>query len=282
MESCIRNAVLAESIVVFSDYIDFTSPNERQPRFDYRYAPGATGAWHAGTRPYFQYRDVGLSCASGGAIGGWHLRRHGMESAVSGWHHHSADYQFFYVLAGEVTIELEDGTRNALHQGCVGWQPGGLRHNEYGFSPDYSVLDLTSPAAAGTVAEPVPGQDRPASSEAWYAFGEELGPFREDAVWAGLVGRELVTRHITGGRIAIREVRAGAAFVARGDRWRRELHSRFVFVLSGNAEFDFGRRGKQVLGRYDALCVSEGIDVRRIAVSDDYAHIEIFPLAGRW
>jgi quercetin dioxygenase-like cupin family protein len=72
-------------------------------------------------------------------------------TAPTGWHYHVCDGQFVYALQGWVDLEFETGERLRLEAGESLFIPGGLRHNELRTSEELEILEVSMPAAMGTV-----------------------------------------------------------------------------------------------------------------------------------
>lgn len=105
-----------------------------------------------GRRAFFEYRDLGVTDASNGAM------RAQVMSAITGmmeptgWHYHLCAGQFVYALKGWVDLEFESGELLRLKAGESMFIPGGLRHNELRTSNDLEILEVSMPAEMGTVA----------------------------------------------------------------------------------------------------------------------------------
>ena len=120
------------------------APEESTP-IEYRYVSAADQEFAPGLRDYFQYRDLGLAAASGGALTAQHIRRVGTGTAESDWHCHDLDFQLFVVLRGTIDLEIETGEQITLGSRGAGYQPPFLRNREK-VSDDYEVLEITTPA----------------------------------------------------------------------------------------------------------------------------------------
>ena len=121
----------------------------------------ATAPAVPGRRDWFQYRDLGVTAASGGAIRAQTMSSTRGLSEPTGWHYHVCEGQFVYALKGWVDLEFEDGTALRLNQGESLYIPGGMRHNETATSEELEILELSVPAEMGTVAcEPPAGMKR--------------------------------------------------------------------------------------------------------------------------
>jgi quercetin dioxygenase-like cupin family protein len=104
-----------------------------------------------GRRDFFEYRDFALKEASGGRMRGQIMKaRRGM-TQPTGWHYHTCDNQFVYVLNGWVELEFETGESYRCAAGDSVFIPGGLKHNELRTSDDFEALEISTPGELGTV-----------------------------------------------------------------------------------------------------------------------------------
>ena len=104
-----------------------------------------------GRRPFFKYRDLGLEGASGGRMRAYHSTAIKGMLEATGWHYHTCEMQFVYVIKGTITLEFEDGTVATLGAGDSLFIPGGVRHNEIYASEDKETLEVSVPGKIGTV-----------------------------------------------------------------------------------------------------------------------------------
>lgn len=104
-----------------------------------------------GRRPFFKYRDLGLEGASAGRIRAFHSTAVAGMVEPTGWHYHTCEMQFVYVLKGTITLEFEDGTVARFGAGDSFFVPGGVRHNEIYASEDKQTLEVSVPGKIGTV-----------------------------------------------------------------------------------------------------------------------------------
>ncbi|WP_298843350.1 cupin domain-containing protein [uncultured Roseobacter sp.] len=110
----------------------------------------------AGLRPFFEYRDLGIRDATGGAYGAHVIRAvPGMESPAA-WHSHDLDFQMVYVTRGWVVFEYEDSGEHVLREGSCVLQPPGIRHREVRHSDDLELIEITAPATFDTKDEAAP------------------------------------------------------------------------------------------------------------------------------
>lgn len=103
-----------------------------------------------GLREFFEYRDLGVAEATGGAFA-VHVIRALADHEASGIPHlHRLDFQFVYVLQGWVEFEYETTGTVRLQKGDSVYQPPGIRHREIRHSADLEMLEMVSPASFPT------------------------------------------------------------------------------------------------------------------------------------
>lgn len=103
-----------------------------------------------GLREYFEYRDLGILGASGGAFTAHVIRAIPGKQAKPQWHNHLTAFQMFYVLKGWVEFEYEDIGAVRMEVGSSVFQPLGVRHRELRHSDDLEVLEIVSPGEFST------------------------------------------------------------------------------------------------------------------------------------
>ena len=111
----------------------------------------STTPFAPGRRPFFKYRDLGLEGASGGRMRAYHSTAIKGMLEPTGWHYHTCEMQFVYVIKGRITLEFEDGTEATFGAGDSLFIPGGVRHNEIYASEDKETLEVSVPGKIGTV-----------------------------------------------------------------------------------------------------------------------------------
>ena len=111
----------------------------------------STTPFSPGRRPFFKYRDLGLEAATGGRMRAYQNNSIAGMTEPTGWHYHTCEMQFVYVLKGKLTIEFEDGTVATFAAGDSFFIPGGVRHNEIYVSEDKEALEVSVPGKIGTV-----------------------------------------------------------------------------------------------------------------------------------
>jgi mannose-6-phosphate isomerase-like protein (cupin superfamily) len=105
----------------------------------------------AGRRDFFSYRDLDLTGPSGGQMRGQIMKARTGMTQPTGWHYHTCDGQFVYLLNGWVELEFETGETLRLEQGDSVFIPGGMKHNELRTSDDFEALEISTPGELGTV-----------------------------------------------------------------------------------------------------------------------------------
>jgi mannose-6-phosphate isomerase-like protein (cupin superfamily) len=105
-----------------------------------------------GLRENFEYRDLGLSAATGGRVGAKHTRAVKPWEAETGWHWHDMDAHFIYVLKGWLTFRFA-GTQEevTVKAGACLNQPAGVPHNVLRYSDDLELIEFNLPADYATV-----------------------------------------------------------------------------------------------------------------------------------
>ncbi|MDP3604562.1 MAG: cupin domain-containing protein [Polaromonas sp.] len=138
---------------------DAPMPKQRVPS-DMRFvvASKESAPFKEGRRPFFKYRDLGVTSASNGSMrADVQFATQGM-SKPTGWHYHECEQQFVYVLQGWIELQFEDGSTHKIEAGGSLFIPPGFRHNEIHTSDHFEIIEVSVPAAIGTVpCDPPPG-----------------------------------------------------------------------------------------------------------------------------
>ena len=99
-----------------------------------------------GLRPFFEYRDLGISKATNGAYGAHVIRGIPGTHAIPQWHTHDLKFQMFFVLKGWVKFRYEDIGEVTFKAGDSCYQPRLVKHREVAHSDDVEILEITGPA----------------------------------------------------------------------------------------------------------------------------------------
>ena len=103
------------------------------------------GTWQAFASAGMEMRDLGLDAASDGQITAFHIRNT-RPAGLGEWHCYDLDFEFFYVLAGSMTIENQEGQVHEFGPGDAGVHPGFYFHRTHEMSAGLEVVWITAPA----------------------------------------------------------------------------------------------------------------------------------------
>ena len=113
------------------------------PTFAVAHAQGAV--FERGLRAFFEYRDLGIAQATGGAVVAHVIRAAAGAEFSSQPHLHRTSFQLVYVLKGWIEFEYEGQGKVRLEAGSCVYQPPGIRHRELGHSEDVEMLEVVMP-----------------------------------------------------------------------------------------------------------------------------------------
>jgi quercetin dioxygenase-like cupin family protein len=122
-----------------------------KPAMQLRHATPENAPFVPGRREFFTYRDLGVTDATHGEMRAQVMSAITGMTEPTGWHYHVCEGQFVYALKGWVDLEFETGEMLRLQAGESLFIPGGMRHNELRTSDDLEILEVSIPAAMGTV-----------------------------------------------------------------------------------------------------------------------------------
>ena len=108
--------------------------------------------WTQGLRKFFEYRDLGISEATGGAYNAHVIRvkKPVTEFLHTGLHVHDLEFQMIYVLKGWIRFTYEDQGEFTFREGDSCLQPAGIVHDELACSDDLELIEFTAPANFNT------------------------------------------------------------------------------------------------------------------------------------
>jgi len=105
-----------------------------------------------GRRQFFRYRDLGVTEATGGKMRAQVTSAKSAMDRETGWHYHTCDMQFVYILKGWVDLEFAGGGKVRFSVRDSGMIPGGLPHQETATSDDLELVEVSVPAEMGNEA----------------------------------------------------------------------------------------------------------------------------------
>mgnify|MGYP001303226073 FL=1 len=113
--------------------------------------------YQSGLRGQIEYRDLGISDATGGQYHAtvMRIREDAKGDQVlghTGMHRHMCDFQMFYVLKGWCKMEYEGQGEMTFREGDCCLQPAAIAHNELACSEDFECIEIYTPAKHETVA----------------------------------------------------------------------------------------------------------------------------------
>ena len=104
-----------------------------------------------GRRAFFKYRELGVTAATQGKMRAQVTSATAPMERATGWHYHTCEMQFIYMLRGWIDLEFADGGKVRLEAGDSAMIPGGAPHQETRTSDDFEVLEVSVPAEMATV-----------------------------------------------------------------------------------------------------------------------------------
>ena len=132
-----------------------TGWNKQKPAFTF----ANSRQWGSGLRPWSLYVDLGLAEATGGQFHGELIKMNKdmvTPKSTTGMHRHTYDFQFNYILSGQIDFVL-DGINDKPGDEKLVFSAGDtyflgdrILHNETRVSEDFSVLQVYGPANAST------------------------------------------------------------------------------------------------------------------------------------
>lgn len=111
----------------------------------------ADSAFDGGLRGYFEYRDLGMTKATGGKVRAHVIRPSGPFERPGDLHIHKLDFQMVYVLKGWARVHFEGVGEVHFKEGSCMYQEPGIEHRVIEYSDDYTVIEITIPADFETV-----------------------------------------------------------------------------------------------------------------------------------
>ena len=117
----------------------------------------------AGRRSWVQYRDFGISAATGGKFSMFGARIQKASDLTTGWHYHTCELLIAYYTSGWIDVYFELGKLTRLEAGSCISIPRGMPHNEIRCSDNMELIEFIV-GEMGTVT-----CDEPAAGQSWSA-----------------------------------------------------------------------------------------------------------------
>jgi quercetin dioxygenase-like cupin family protein len=232
--------------------------------------------WHdKGLRSFLRYRDLGVTQATGGGMRAEHVKVVGSAENITGWHCHDLDFQFVYVLKGEVAFTAQGWGDVVLKAGDCVHIPPLTMHDETAFSSDFEVLEITMPAQVTTLTE------KPADRGGRADTTMVVSHLGEDSFKRGTGPREFLhyrdfgLTQATGGMVQAQVVRTDGPCDASTGWHYHELDIQFVFLLNGWVKTEIEGLGEFRMETGDAMIIPSRHKHDVTGFSDDFEVFEI-------
>ena len=128
-------------------------PMEKQPVI---VTSKSSSTYTPGRRSFVKYRELGVTEATQGRIRAQVMSIEPGQGEPTGWHYHTCEAQFLYMLAGWLEMEFEGRGVLRFQAGDSIYIPGGTVHQELRCSDDFELLEMSVPAELGTTKCPPP------------------------------------------------------------------------------------------------------------------------------
>jgi mannose-6-phosphate isomerase-like protein (cupin superfamily) len=124
---------------------------ERNPDMKPVYVSKNDIRFTSGRRPEIRYRDLLVKEATGDRMRAEIMHVAGASSNPTGWHYHTCEIQFLFMMKGWVDMDIDGLGPIHLAEGESVMIPGGTIHQEMRSSENMELLEVSVPAALGTV-----------------------------------------------------------------------------------------------------------------------------------
>lgn len=247
---------------------------------DFNFVSGKANAWIDDALTGMESRDLGLGAASAEKLSARHVRVADLSRVAREWRCFDGDFQFFYILKGQVKVENAAGDVIELPKGTSVWQPARYCHRLFDFSADFEMLELLGPARPRMIVgdDAVQAELSTIGSrvqEAKYLFETPASFVQGAGPRKYFEYRDLGTTVPTDGRIHIHIVRAIEAMPG-GTGWHNHTMRQLFWVMRGSAGmFVEDHPEIRQVESHDAMCVAAGLRHDVFDISADYAVIEV-------
>ena len=229
----------------------------------FAYAPLAQALWSGTSDPHLKVREAGLFAASNGAMQSRHYKAAGGRPANTGVRTVKEGLQFYYILAGQVSLRDASGTVTLLRTGDTANLPRGFAYEFLDFSADFEMLKIIWP---GT---PKDGGKFVVTRESPDAYIAGNGPRRF------FTYRDLGTIEATGRAMHIQMVKVVGQPPKTGTGWHYHSMGQFAMAVAGWATVAFPGQSPLHYVPGDGLCICAGLQHDVPDFSSDYAVLEM-------
>jgi quercetin dioxygenase-like cupin family protein len=240
----------------------------------FAFHPLARAEWrNKGVRSFLQYRDLGAVDATNGKMKAEHIRAIGSGEMATGWHCHDLDFQFVYVLGGQVAFTAEDWGDVVLNAGDCAYIPPLTMHVETSFSPDFQVLEVTLPAEFRTLTEKPVKQPPDRKMVVDHLAGDTFKA--GSGLRSFLEYRNFGLAEATNSVVAAQIVRSNGPLKEPTGWHYHVLDIQFVYLLQGSVTAQIDGIGDFQMLAGDAMVVPSGMKHNVCNFSDDFEILEI-------
>mgnify|MGYP000290364605 CR=1 FL=1 len=227
------------------------------------YAPLKQALWAGTSDPHLKVREAGLFAASLGTMQSRHYKAAGGMVANTGPRTVKEGLQFYYILAGQVSLRQTEGTVTVLHTGDTANMPRGFTYDFSDFSADFEMLKIIWPGVAAGGGKVVITHESPDS----YITGN--GPRRFFKY------RDLGSIEATGRAMHIQMVKVVGQPPRDGTGWHYHSMGQFAMCIEGWAKVAFAGQSTMDYVPGDGLCICAGLEHDVPDFSLDYAVLEM-------
>lgn len=238
------------------------------------------GDWVAGAAPGASYRDLGLAEQTDRLFDAKHVKFSESADGTTDWQFHDADFQWFFVVKGEIKLRTEDGQDLTLGAGASAYHPPYWRHQVYAVSPDYEAYEVFGPADYTTVT----GENAPRPEAAAqfahlagvYTFDVPESYVRGDGPRAWSLYRDLGTSTPTDGRVHIHIIKLDEVKPSPKGGTGAHSHTMAQWFMPIRGWIDIAAEGlpDQRLHAGDFMMLQRGTTHNAFDASPDYMTLE--------
>ncbi|WP_168703717.1 cupin domain-containing protein [Gordonia paraffinivorans] len=238
------------------------------------------GEWVSGAIPGASYRDLGLAQNSGGLFDAQHIKFGDGVKGATDWQFHDADFQWFFVVKGEIKLLTEDGQDLSLGAGASAYHPPYWRHQIYSVSSDCEAYEVVGPA----IYETVTGRDVPkpgaaaqfAHLKGVYTFDVPESYVRGDGPRSWAMYRDLGTSTPTDGRVHIHIIKLDEVKPSPKGGTGAHAHTMAQWFLPIRGWIDIAAEGQpdRRLRAGDFMMLQRGAAHNAFDASPDYMTLE--------
>lgn len=249
----------------------------KSPAMKVAVAKAKDARYVAGRRAFFKYRELGVTDATGGRMRAQVTLAEAGLTEPTGWHYHTCEMQYVYMLKGWVELEFADGRVVKMEAGDSALIPGGMPHQETRTSDSLQLIEVSLPAEMGTVAceKPAKGAWPRGARAMQLCIGTEATSRIIPGRRAELKYRDFGVAEATHGRMRA-QVFSGERGMAQPTGWHHHVcDMQIVYVLNGWFELELADIGLVRFNEGDCVHIPGGWVHQEVRNSDGFNLLEI-------